>query len=115
MSGLADRMCEACRADSPAVAANERADLLAELSGWTCIPSAGVDQLVASFDFDDFVGGLAFVRSVAELAEAENHHPRLVLEWGRVEVSWWTHAIRGLHTNDFIMAARTSTLYRARG
>jgi 4a-hydroxytetrahydrobiopterin dehydratase len=45
------------------------------------------------------------------LAEAEDHHPAIVTEWGRVTVTWWTHKIRGLHRNDFIMAAKTDRLY----
>ena len=44
------------------------------------------------------------------LAEAEGHHPALLTEWGRVTVTWWTHKIRGLHRNDFIMAAKTEML-----
>jgi 4a-hydroxytetrahydrobiopterin dehydratase len=48
---------------------------------------------------------------VAEIAEAEDHHPALLLEWGRVTVTWWTHAIRGLHRNDLVMAAKTQRLF----
>ncbi len=44
-------------------------------------------------------------------AEAQGHHPVLITTWGKVTVVWWTHAIRGLHENDFIMAARTDALY----
>jgi len=44
------------------------------------------------------------------LAEAEGHHPAMLTEWGRVTVTWWTHKIRGLHRNDFVMAAKTDRL-----
>lgn len=115
MSALVEQRCEACRADSPVVSESKRAELLTELREWACEPVAGVDQLIAHFSFEDFVSGLTFVQRVADIAEAENHHPRLVLEWGRVEVSWWTHTIRGLHMNDFILAARTSALYARSG
>jgi len=54
---------------------------------------------------------LRFTVQVGELAEAEGHHPVIVTEWGRVTVTWWTHKIKGLHHNDFIMAAKTSQLY----
>jgi len=47
---------------------------------------------------------------VGEIAEAEDHHPLVVTEWGRVTVQWWTHKIGGLHQNDFIMAAKTDRL-----
>ena len=59
----------------------------------------------------DFAGAIAFTNRVADLAEAEGHHPAIITEWGRVTIRWWTHAIGGLHKNDFIMAARTDKLY----
>jgi len=52
---------------------------------------------------------------VGALAEAEGHHPALLTEWGRVTVTWWTHKIRGLHRNDFIMAAKTDGLVTESG
>jgi 4a-hydroxytetrahydrobiopterin dehydratase len=110
MTDLASRKCVPCRSDSPAVAGAERAELLAELPGWETREEAGTPVLCKRFRFPDFAGALAFVNAVGELAEAEDHHPRLVLEWGSVEVAWWTHSIRGLHLNDFILAARSEAL-----
>jgi 4a-hydroxytetrahydrobiopterin dehydratase len=55
---------------------------------------------------------LEFARKVGELAEAEAHHPELLTEWGRTTVTRWTHKIKGLHGNDFIMAAKTDELYQ---
>ncbi len=106
MDKLADRSCQPCRADSPVVSEPERAALLAQLTGWSIVSVAGMDRLLAEYRFPDFAQALAFVDRVGALAEAADHHPRLVLEWGRVEVQWWTHSIGGLHENDFIMAAR---------
>ena len=54
---------------------------------------------------------LAFTNRVGELAEANDHHPALLTEWGSVKISWWTHKIEGLHKNDFILAAKTDPLY----
>lgn len=51
-----------------------------------------------------------FTSKVGEIAEADGHHPRIVTEWGRVAVTWWTHKIRNIHRNDFIMAAKTDRL-----
>lgn len=107
MSDLAERQCLPCRADSPPVAASDRAALLAQLMDWSIEQATGMDQLRAEFTFANFADALAFANRVGELAEAADHHPRIVLEWGKVEVRWWTHAIGGLHENDFIMAART--------
>jgi len=86
---------------------------MAALAGWSIDRVEDMDQLACEFRFADFAAALDFVGMIGELAEAENHHPRLVLEWGRVEVRWWTHSIGGLHQNDFIMAARTSRLFAA--
>jgi 4a-hydroxytetrahydrobiopterin dehydratase len=64
------------------------------------------------FRFDDFANALAFTNALGKLAEEEDHHPALLTEWGRVTVTWWTHKIRGLHRNDFVMAAKADELYR---
>jgi 4a-hydroxytetrahydrobiopterin dehydratase len=66
------------------------------------------------FSFDDFAQALEFTNKVGVLAEEEGHHPALLTEWGRTTVTWWTHKIRGLHRNDFVMAAKTDVLYRPR-
>ena len=68
-------------------------------------------RLERTFRFRGFDRGLAFTVQVGEAAEAEGHHPRVILEWGGVTVQWWTHKIRGLHRNDFVMAAKTDQLY----
>ena len=62
------------------------------------------------FTFPDYAGALAFTQRVGALAEIEDHHPALLTEWGKVKVTWWTHAIGGLHRNDFICAAKTDQL-----
>jgi 4a-hydroxytetrahydrobiopterin dehydratase len=71
----------------------------------------GIKRLGRTFRFSNFQDALDFTLKVGELAEAEGHHPRLTTEWGRVGVDWWTHKIRGLHRNDFIMSAKTDEIY----
>jgi 4a-hydroxytetrahydrobiopterin dehydratase len=71
----------------------------------------GIPRLERVFKFKNFAQALAFTNQVGALAEAEDHHPAILTEWGKVTVSWWTHKIKGLHQNDFIMAARTDGLY----
>ena len=71
----------------------------------------GIEQLTCAFAFKDYLSGLDFLKKVALLAEEEDHHPEIVLEWGKVTVSWWSHKIRGLHKNDFIAAAKTDALF----
>jgi len=80
------------------------------IEDWSLIKRDGVDQLERVFTFKTYVDGAAFTQRVAELAEQEDHHPSIVLEWGKVTVTWWTHKINGLHQNDFICAAKTNTL-----
>ena len=59
------------------------------------------------FLFKNFKFALAFTNAMGDISEAEGHHPGLLTEWGKVTVTWWSHSIKGLHRNDFIMAART--------
>lgn len=107
MKPLATRSCEPCRGDSPAVPEAEWPELLADLPGWQVIVEDGIPMLSKRFRLKNFVAALDLANRVGALAEAEDHHPRLVLEYGSLEVSWWTHTIGGLHSNDFILAART--------
>lgn len=107
MSDLKQQKCEACSADAPKVSDDELAELMREIPEWTPVARDGVMQLEREFKFKNFKQALAFTNRVGDIAEAEFHHPTLVTEWGKVTVTWWTHAINGLHKNDFIMAART--------
>jgi 4a-hydroxytetrahydrobiopterin dehydratase len=82
------------------------------VSDWGIVERDGIKRLRRVFSVDDFALALAFTKKVGELAEEEGHHPALLTEWGRTTVTWWTHKIKGLHRNDFIMAAKTDELYR---
>lgn len=102
--------CEPCSGDSPAVPESEWPALLERLPGWEIRREDGVAMLVRTFEVKNFVAALELAGRIGELAEAEDHHPRLVVEYGRLEVSWWTHTIGGVHMNDFVMAARSDQL-----
>jgi 4a-hydroxytetrahydrobiopterin dehydratase len=78
---------------------------------WQITQPDGIKPLERQFEFKNFTEALNFTGKVGQLAEAEDHHPSLLTEWGRVTVTWWTHKIKGLHRNDFIMAAKTDQLY----
>jgi 4a-hydroxytetrahydrobiopterin dehydratase len=84
---------------------------LPQIPEWQVVAVDGENRLKRTYKFKNFSGPLAFTNQVGELAEKEDHHPQIVLEWGRVLISWWTHAIGGLHRNDFIMAARCDRLF----
>lgn len=110
MANLTAEKCTACRADAPRVTEAEIAELKPSIPDWTMAERDGIPRLERVYRFPDFGQALAFTNRVGELAESEGHHPALLTEWGRVTVSWWTHKIRGLHRNDFIMAAKTDAL-----
>ena len=103
--------CEACRRDSPLVTPAEAAVLRPRIPEWSEEVHDEVPRLVRTYRLKNFREALDFAVRVGELAEAEGHHPIMLVAWGKVTVSWWTHAIRGLHRNDFIMAAKTDALY----
>jgi 4a-hydroxytetrahydrobiopterin dehydratase len=88
----------------------EAAELKRQIPDWQLVERDGISRLERTFEFPTFTDALAFTNRVGALAEEEGHHPALLTEWGRVTVSWWTHKIRGLHRNDFIMAAKTDAL-----
>jgi 4a-hydroxytetrahydrobiopterin dehydratase len=107
---LSAERCVACRRDSPRVTEAEIAELRPEVPDWQLRARDSLARLERVFRFPNFADALAFTNRVGALAEEEAHHPALLTEWGRVTVTWWTHKIRGLHRNDFIMAAKTDAL-----
>jgi 4a-hydroxytetrahydrobiopterin dehydratase len=110
MEALTQQKCVACNKDAPRVTDDEVAELHPQIPEWDIVEVDGVKRLERAFTFDDFREALDFTREVGEIAEEEGHHPALLTEWGRTTVTWWTHKIRGLHRNDFIMAAKTDQL-----
>lgn len=111
MAELAQQKCVACRGDEPPASDEEIARYRPQVPDWQVVERGGIPRLERAFKFSDFVQALAFTNRVGQVAEAEGHHPALLTEWGRVTVTWWTHKIRGLHRNDFIMAAKTDQLF----
>ncbi len=85
--------------------------LMPQVPDWQLKEVDGEKCLERVFKFKDFAQALAFTDKVGAIAEKEDHHPRLITEWGKVTVDWWTHKIHGLHQNDFVMAAKTDGLY----
>ena len=111
MSQLSELRCVPCRGGDPPLTVEQIAALMPQVSQWTLIERESIPRLERVFKFKNFAQALAFTDQVGALAEAEDHHPAILIEWGRVTVTWWTHKIKGLHQNDFIMAARTGGLY----
>ena len=109
MSDLASNTCEACRVDAPTVSNNEASMLIKEIEGWDLI-NDGIKKLKKEFSFLNYSDSVDFSNKVADMADKEDHHPQIILEWGKVTVIWWSHKIKGLHKNDFICAAKTNKI-----
>jgi 4a-hydroxytetrahydrobiopterin dehydratase len=110
MDALGNEKCTACRRDSPRVTEAEVLELKPQIPEWILLEREGIERLERVYPFANFAEALAFTNRVGALAEEEGHHPAILTEWGRVTVTLWTHKIRGLHRNDFIMAAKVDSL-----
>lgn len=121
MEDLRVKRCVPCEGGIPPLREEEIAQLLPQVSAWGVVPTedpkAGtqVKTLQRSVRFSDFKTAMAFLNDVAQLAEAEGHHPDFCVHYNRVDFTLWTHAIGGLHDNDFILAAKIDDLVEAHG
>ena len=111
MTELTKMKCVACRSGEPTVTEEEITELKPEIPDWNLLEVEGIKRLENKYRFDNFEQALAFTNRVGNIAEEEDHHPAILTEWGSVKVSWWTHKIKGLHNNDFIMAAKTDRIF----
>ena len=111
MTNLAAGKCVPCRGGVPPLTEAEIRELQPQVPQWEVVAQNAILRLQRTFQFKNFAEAITFTNQVAAIAEAEDHHPLIVTEWGRVTVQWWTHVIKGLHRNDFIMAARTDELF----
>jgi len=95
----------------PSLDSTEVEKYLPQIPDWEIVEVEGVKRLNRKFEFADFVSALRFTIKIGELAEREDHHPAILTEWGKVTLTWWTHAVNGLHLNDFITAAKSDQIY----
>jgi 4a-hydroxytetrahydrobiopterin dehydratase len=107
MTELAAKTCVPCRGGVPALKGKELSELQKQVPGWQVVNE---HHLMRKFTFPDFRQALSFVNRVGEVAEQQGHHPDILLAWGRVEITLWTHKIDGLTESDFIMAAKIDRL-----
>lgn len=111
MEQLTEKTCIPCRGDEPPFTRDQIEDMHSQVPDWDALEVKDVPRLQREFKFKNFAEALTFTQKIGELAEEQGHHPVIRTEWGKVTVSWWTHKIKGLHQNDFIMAAKTDKLY----
>ena len=104
------KTCIPCNSKTPKLNKIEISTLLEETPEYELIEIDNIQCLSKTYKFKTYKKALAFTNALAMIAEEENHHPQIILEWGQVKVTWWTHAISGLDTNDFVMADKTEKL-----
>lgn len=108
MTQLAQKQCTPCKGGVEPLKSEEILSHVEQLqAGWSVVDGHHLER---EFSFDNFRQGLEFVNKVGELAEQEQHHPNILLTYGKVVVHLWTHKIDGLHENDFILAAKIDAI-----
>jgi 4a-hydroxytetrahydrobiopterin dehydratase len=110
MSDLAAKTCVPCRGGVPPLKGEELSVLQKQVDAWNIIEE---HHITKTFKFPDFRGALKFVNRVGELAEEQGHHPDILLAWGKVDITTWTHKINGLTESDFILAAKIDQLSKS--
>ena len=103
MSELAEKTCIPCRGGVPPLSAEEIRPLEAQVKQWKVVNHHHLER---EFKFSDFKTALDFVNKVGAIAETQGHHPDILLAWGKVGITIWTHKIEGLTESDFILAAK---------
>tara|TARA_B100001750_G_C15414159_1_gene549380 strand:- start:208 stop:549 length:342 start_codon:yes stop_codon:yes gene_type:complete len=111
LTALTKKNCIPCNKNVPKLTGHLLESLLAEFNTWQLIQEKKIEKIKKSFSFKNFMQTLEFTNKIGNISELEGHHPELHLQWGKVTVFWWTHKIKGLHENDFIMAKKTDLLY----
>ncbi len=106
MAELLDQKCIPCSLGDLPLTQDQIDYYMKEVEGWSLVEG----KITKTFKFKDFKEALDFTNKVGELAEKEGHHPVIHLSWGRVVIDLWTNKIKGLHDNDFILAAKIDEL-----
>ena len=106
---LTQKKCVPCEGGLSPLSVTEAKAMLKEVPGWQL--ANGGNAIKRRFEFRDFQGALSFVNKAGAIAEEEGHHPDITFGWGYAECLLWTHAIGGLHENDFIVASKINDLH----
>ncbi|MBD3420446.1 MAG: hypothetical protein GF398_10045 [Chitinivibrionales bacterium] len=102
---LPNQHCKPCEGGVAPLSNSEEDSYLREVQGWE-LSREGIHCISKQFTFNDFAETMRFVNQVAELAEAEGHHPDMQVSYGRLVIALHTHAILGLSENDYILASK---------
>lgn len=104
---LARSRCKPCEGGVAPLTADEIARLLKHLKGWEHVNGV----ITRNYAFQDYYQTMAFVNATAWISHREDHHPDIAVGYNQCRVSYVTHAINGLSTNDFICAAKLDALF----
>ncbi|HVR62771.1 MAG TPA: 4a-hydroxytetrahydrobiopterin dehydratase [Polyangia bacterium] len=113
---LSSRRCVPCEGGTPPLDDHASGNLLQQITGWSKRTAAGVNpgerhpEIHKRFQFADFLAAMAFVDRMGVLAEQEGHHPDFCVHYNQVDVTLWTHAVKGLSENDFILASKIDAI-----
>lgn len=110
---LTQQSCEPCNEDSQPLSAEQIQQTWLETPMWELPEEDGGKRLRRTFEFSTYAEGITFACRISSLAETSNHHPRIIIDYKKVTVEWYTHTLNSLHQNDFIMAAKTDEDYLA--
>ena len=108
MSELASKNCVPCRGGTPPLKGQELHTFSHQLPNWSVVEE---HHITRTFTFPDFKQALDFVNQVGAVAEEQGHHPDILLTWGKVEITLWTHKVNGLTESDFVMAAKIDAVH----
>ena len=107
MSDLHDKKCIPCRGGVPAFDISEIHKYLKKVDGWYVNKNKDEYYFIEKdFKFKNFSESQKFINEVGNIAEAQGHHPDIIFGWGYAKIKIFTHAIKGLHESDFILAAK---------
>ncbi|MBI2523342.1 4a-hydroxytetrahydrobiopterin dehydratase [Candidatus Woesearchaeota archaeon] len=103
---LTQKKCKPCEGNTPTLTEEQAKELLKQIPGW----EIKNDHLYRQFKFKKFRESVAFVNKIAEIAEQEGHHPDIIINYNKVSIELWTHAINGISENDFILATKINNI-----
>ena len=111
MSDLAQKKCIPCDGGIPGLDIKEIHKYLKMVDGWEVkTDEQKIYYLIKNFKFKNFLESKKFVNKIGEIAEQEGHHPDIWFGWGYAKIKIFTHAIKGLHENDFVLAAKVDQI-----
>lgn len=108
MSDLITKHCQACEGGAKPLTTEALNDYLSQVTGWQLTEAS--DSIYKTYQFKNFHETMGFVNAIAWIANQEDHHPNLDVNYKDCTVSWFTHSVDGLTENDFICAAKTDNL-----